>query len=323
MRRTAMAAVLIAAATGVGAGAARGDGLPIPVDDGGGEGIVTGEFRYVTLPAPGGTVVTQVERAGGRAARSRFLAGRFTVPVVALDGTASGLSADGGTLALIRPRATWPQARTRLAIVDTAKVRASSFITLRGDFSFDAISPNGGLVYLIQYTSPRDPTRYAVRAYDVGRGRLLPRPIVDPHEPDEAMRGYPLTRTTSSDGRWAYTLYDGAGKEPFIHALDTGRLTARCIDLDFLAGHKGLGGARLRSDGRTLVLEQNDAPLALVDTRTFTVRKPGAAQDAAPESSGSTEDQVVPALVGATGIAVLLAAGILSFALRRRRPATS
>ena len=46
------------------------------------------------------------------------------------------------------------------------------------------------------------------------------------------MRGQPLTRATSPDGRWAYTLYDGAGKEPFIHALDTSTRSARCIDLD-------------------------------------------------------------------------------------------
>ena len=49
----------------------------------------------------------------------------------------------------------------------------------------------------------------------------------------------------SPDGRWAYTLYDGNGKTPFIHALDTSRSTARCIDLDALAGNKYLSGMRL------------------------------------------------------------------------------
>ena len=34
----------------------------------------------------------------------------------------------------------------------------------------------------------------------------------------EKMGGSPLTRATSLDGRWAYTLYDGAGRTPFVHA---------------------------------------------------------------------------------------------------------
>jgi hypothetical protein len=47
------------------------------------------------------------------------------------------------------------------------------------------------------------------RAYDLHAGGMLRKPIVDPTEPDEAMRGYPLTRATTENGRWEYTLYDG------------------------------------------------------------------------------------------------------------------
>jgi hypothetical protein len=68
---------------------------------------------------------------------------------------------------------------------------------------------------------------------------------VDPREPDEDMRGYPITRASSPDGRWAYTLYDGAGKHPFVHALDTQGRTAACIDLDGLAGRDDLYELRL------------------------------------------------------------------------------
>ena len=45
--------------------------------------------------------------------------------------------------------------------------------------------------------------------------RLLAAPVVDPREETDKMRGSPLTRTTSADGRFAYTLYDGAGAAPF------------------------------------------------------------------------------------------------------------
>jgi hypothetical protein len=148
--------------------------------------------------------------------------------------------------------------------------------TLPGDLSFDAISPDGRLVYLIQYTDPEDPTRYAVRLYDVVSGRLTPKPIVDRHEPDEAMRGLPLSRESSRDGRWAYTLYDGGGSTPFIHALDTVGRTARCIDLDalsFLAGGD-TSELSMRRRGGTLVVEDGGSPAVLVNTRTFAAREP-------------------------------------------------
>ena len=118
-------------------------------------------------------------------------------------------------------------------------------LRLRGDFSFDAISPKGRWIYLIHYVSPQDPTRYLVRAYDLQHGRLLTKPVVDPSEQGEKMRGNPLSRAASPDGRWAYTLYDGAGEAPFIHALDTSGRTARCVDLDALAGKDYLWRLRL------------------------------------------------------------------------------
>jgi hypothetical protein len=62
------------------------------------------------------------------------------------------------------------------------------------------------------------------------------------------MRGNPLTRTTSPGGRWAYTLYDGAGGTPFVHALDTSRRTAHCIDLPALRGSNDLWSLRFHLD---------------------------------------------------------------------------
>jgi hypothetical protein len=305
---------------GVVAGVARADGLPVTVPDAGLEGVATELTRYTALPAPGGTVLAQVEQDGGRVLRSRFVRGRYTIPAVALDGTASGISADGKTLVLIRPRVTFPQASTRLAIVDTRRLRVSRYLRFRGDFSFDAISPNGRLVYLIQYVAPRDPTRYAVRAYDVAHGRLILGPIIDPHEPDEAMRGFPLTRITSADGRWAYTLYDGGGDHPFVHALDTSGRTARCIDLDSLSARE-LGTPRLRLDrgGSRVVLGNGTTRIAFVNTKTFAVSESIAAHATGSARAASSDDGIANALLGAAGVAVLLAAGVLLLAVRRRR----
>jgi hypothetical protein len=274
MRRSAAWIVL---ASLVAAGAARADGLPVLGIDVGPSGVVapSGEERFVTMPAGGDTVVARVGTADGRIGASSLLRGTLTIPAVAYDGSAGGLSGDGRTLVLIEPRASFPRAETGLAVVDTRRLDARKRIRLRGDFSFDAISPRGALVYLIEYVSPADPTRYLVRAYDVRGGRLLPEPVVDPDEPGEKMRGNPLSRATGPGGRWAYTLYDGAGGEPFVHALDTTRRTARCIDLDELAGHD-VSAMRLRLDdgGRTVSIRRRGRPVLEVDTRTFAVRQP-------------------------------------------------
>ena len=78
----------------------------------------------MALPAgDSGTLVARVRRRGGQVLRSLLLRGWFTVPAVALDGTPSGLSANRGTLVLIRPRARFPQRRTTLAVLDARKLR--------------------------------------------------------------------------------------------------------------------------------------------------------------------------------------------------------
>jgi hypothetical protein len=222
---------------------ARADGLPIA--DASAPAIIGRdgtEGRYVALPTERGTTVA---RLGGVVYASRLLDGRYTVPVIALDHTASGLSTDGSTLVLINPRRNFPRAKTSFVVLDAKSLRTRRHIVLEGDFSFDALSPDGTRMYLIHYLSRRDPTRYEVRALDVPSGKLLPTPIVDKSEPDERMAGLPITRETTADGRWAYTLYDGAGHEPFVHALDTVDGEAHCIDLEMLAGRRDLYDLRL------------------------------------------------------------------------------
>jgi hypothetical protein len=151
---------------------------------------------------------------------------------------------------------------------------------------------------------------------------MLPHPIVDPRERDEAMRGSPITRTTSADGRWAYTLYDGGGATPFVHALDTSRRTARCIDLDAIAGSKYLWRLRLNvsRDGSMLTIRDRKETELLVSTRTFEPRRPSAAQAVPATGSGLRWPLAVLAGVGALAVAgALIALG------RRRhlRPRTS
>jgi hypothetical protein len=67
------------------------------------------------------------------------------------------------------------------------------------------------------------------------------------------MAGYAVTPTTSADGRWVYTLYQKPSGEPFVHALDTVRGVAYCIDLP---PSKGLYNIvlSLRNHDRTLAV---------------------------------------------------------------------
>ena len=103
------------------------------------------------------------------------------------------------------------------------------------------------------------------------------RPIVDPREPDEPMGGRPLTRTTSTDGRWAYTLYERPGEAPFVHALDTTGRTARCIDLDWLRAPRQLAGVRLvlGDGGHVIDVVSRGVTRAVIDTRSFVVARAG------------------------------------------------
>jgi hypothetical protein len=291
---------------------ARADGLPIA--DASSPAMIGGDGtdgRFVALPTERGTVVARI---GSSVYASRLLDGRYTVPVVALDHTAAGLSTDGSTLVLINPRRTFPRARTSFVVLDAKSLRTRSQILLQGDFSFDTLSPDGRRMFLIHYLSRRDPTRYEVRALDVPSGKLLPTPIVDKSEPDERMAGFPITRQTTADGRWAYTLYDGAGHEPFVHALNTIDGEAHCIDLEMLAGRQDLYDLRLDvgpGDSGLAVLSEAER-LAVIDTSTF---EPVGVNTAASVSHGASSRNWA-AIVLLSALALLAAAAAI-FGFRR------
>ncbi|MEA2475655.1 MAG: hypothetical protein QOE06_3570 [Thermoleophilaceae bacterium] len=295
--------------------AAVADGLPSGVNaDSGGITTPSSHANYTVVAAGRGTTVERVDRRSGRLLASAYLGSKFALPAVAQDGTPSGLSAGGGTLVLIRPRVSFPQHTTTLALIDGQRLRIRRTLRLHGDFSFDGISPDGATLYLIEYQSPVDFLRYAVRAYDVRGGRLLPGQIVDPRQPNEKMSGYPITRATSAHGRWAYTLYDGA-EHPFVHALDTVRRRAFCIDLNAVSKDALVNVSLALGDGgRTLALRRHGRTLAFIDTRTFAVTGTGARRGRTTGSGGSSWP-----LLGIGGSALLAVGGAAAIGARRRR----
>ena len=145
-------------------------------------------------------------------------------------------------------------------------------LRLRGAWAFDAISPGGSLMYLIQYLGAPGSGRYAVRALNLNTQRLYAGAIVDRREPDEKMTGQPATRIESRDG-WAYTLYARAGKGPFVHALDTVNRAAVCVDLPWRSTKQWAWRVRLQLKAGDLLLSLGKKTLARVDTKTFEVSR--------------------------------------------------
>jgi hypothetical protein len=189
--------------------------------------------------------------------RFRSLRGTFGLPFVAYDGTTSGLTHDGRTLVL----ASFTAVPTRFAVLSVPRLRVVRLIRLPGRFSFDALSPSGRTLFLIQHVG--NGVRYRVRAYDVAAGRLLPRPVVDPKVGRAPMDGTPMARATSSNGRWAYTLYQQARGPGFVHALDTVARKAVCVGLRRPGVRLGIAGGRLS------VFGQRGGRVAAIDTRTL------------------------------------------------------
>ena len=259
IQRLVVIAAAVAAATAISA-SALGSGGPAPGAAQGAYGVVApgGAVRYVALHGGGNTILTAIRVRSGLVSLSRTLRGRFGIPVVAFDGTAGGISGDGKTLVL----SSLVAGRTsRFAVLSTRGFHLERMITLPGQWTFDAVSPSARTLYLLQYVRGGRPL-YRVRAYDLAAGRLLRRPVTDAHDPKGPMRGYPVSRVTSRDGRWAYTLYRGGREGPFVHALDTARRAAVCIDLE----RDGIG---LSLRGTRLVVRGPRNAVATIDTRTF------------------------------------------------------
>lgn len=320
----------IAAAAPSSAAAAGGPIITTAVPGGTGIESPDGQLRYVTLDGDGTIVARVVEGTGEVDAASPIDdpdGGYFGIPQVASDGSASGLSADGGTLVLIRSAG--PINQAKLIVLGTNKLRIRERIELDGQYSFDAISPDGRTAYVVEYPRRFLYDRYRVLKLDLRTGRLATEPVADEdvgldEEAEEAeggkgavegeMRGLALSRVDSGDGRWAYTLYDGGGDVPFIHALDTVGDRAVCIFMPELEdlGRREIGGATLSEgpEAETLsVVGRDGEELARVDTGTFAVTTPG---DEVSESGSA-----VPLPLAIAVALVVIAAG--SIAVLRRR----
>jgi hypothetical protein len=267
-RALVMATIVTAslAAVGYAAGAGPSPGL----DYGNGITASGGEVRYLALAAGRGTLLEVVRVQGGRVLRTRYIRGHYGIPLVTYGGDTGGLARGGHRLVLASgPR----QGLTRFLVLHPRTLRIRARLVLHGSFAFDALSPGGSLMYLLHFPGGPSAGHYAVRAYDLNTKRLYPGTIVDRREPDEKMQGLPVTRVESRDGSWAYTFYSRGNKKPFVHALQTTRRRAFCIDVPLPANARWLWQVRLRIEPGKLVLRRAHKALARIDTKTFEVTR--------------------------------------------------
>ncbi len=236
---------------------------------------VAGGMHVVTVsgPSASSTRVWLVRDRDGKTVRRHVLSGKLGVPGITFNGLAEGTWA-GGRRLLLSSSIYDDVTRTRFVVVDTRTLRPLRTITLRGAFAFDALSPSGGRLYLLQFPQGLDGgIHYVVRSLDMRTGRLEPGAVVDRTEPDEQMNGVALNRAWSPNRTWAYTLYNGGTSHAFIHALDTRTRTARCIDLPWKGEAQTiLDTVQLAVKGNALLLTgAGGQALASVDTQTFAV----------------------------------------------------
>jgi hypothetical protein len=271
MRRT-LALVTILGGAWASVAVADGGGPSPGLDYGNGVVAPGGKLRYVALFDGRSTLVESIAVGSGKVMAARNFRGNYGIPLVTFGGDTGGLTRDGRRLVL----ATWPgvSTATRFMVVDPRSFKVRDRLRLRGRFAFDALSPDGSLMYLLQYLgAPGAPTQpYAVRAYDWKTRRLYPGAIVDRREPDEKMTGQAMTRTGTASG-WAYTLYSRLSKPPFVHALDTVRRKAFCVDLPWKHSLTWIGRVRMRVRGGMLELRRDGRTIARVDRKTLEVER--------------------------------------------------
>jgi hypothetical protein len=305
LRRLAVAVLLVSML--VAAPAAADGGGPAPPALQGGDGALSpdGTLRYLAIGVGSGdwTSLQAIQPSTGKLVAAADLAGSWGFPTPIGWGTKwSNLSTDGKTLVVTE---TAPGSQSRFLVYNPKTMQFRVAAVLNGTFTFDALSPDGSRLYLIQQMSQSDLSRYVVRAYDLRRQRLLPGRIADRTQKGWIMQGYPVTRETSSDGRMVYTLYSNPGGYPFVHALDTVRGVAHCVGIPMKSSN-AIGNVVLSLHGKKLAVHwRSGRPWYEIDTTTWRI---------APARAS------FPWLWAALGcVAALLAAGAALLRHRRRR----
>lgn len=247
---------------------------PFAVQGGAGLPSLDGSLHFVTLKAGADTRIAAVEAGGGATLLSRTVSGSYGIAQLTQTGLAGGLFRDGSAFVL---QSVGLKPTSRFLIVGAKDLVPRATIVLKGTFGFDALSPDGSKLYLIQHTSTQDIEHYIVRAYDLKARNLLPGRVADKTQRSWVMRGWAVDRVTSSSGRWAYTLYANPGGYPFVHALDTVKGVAHCIGVPWRGDDNEPWNMRLAlaDDGKSLAVNRGSGVgFVAVDLSSWKVSYP-------------------------------------------------
>jgi hypothetical protein len=264
-----------------------------------------GGTRYFAFGAGGDTVLEAARTADGEVRKS-VVSGSWGITNVTLHGDAGGLSADGKTLVFEGIGVGSP---STFLIVNAHTLKPIKRVVLSGSFEYDALSPDGSRLYLIQHTSVRDQTHYIVRSYDLRKDRLVDGRIADKTQQGWVMSGYPMTRATGPGGRWVYTLYQNPGGYPFIHALDTMRGIAHCTGLPWTGDQKNLFNIVLtvQESGNTLAVHwKSGRPWLEVNTADWRITHVAAVSAQSRGFAWSWALIGTAGVLGALGLALLV-----------------
>lgn len=208
----------------------------------------------------------------GAQRRSATVEGAFGIPTITQNGLVGGLFHDGSALVL---QSVGLHATSSFVIVSTTDLAVRDTIALDGTFGFDALSPDGSTLYLIQHSTADDIQHYVVRAYDLRTHTLKLGTIADKSQRGWTMQGWAVARATTANGRWVYTLYANPGGYPFVHALDTVRGVAHCIGLPWKGSDQAVWRFRLSVAGSSLkVIRQSGGTWRAIDRSTWRLSQP-------------------------------------------------
>lgn len=203
-------------------------------------------------------------------AKSANIVGAYGIPTMITANTPLGMFHDGSRFVL---QSIGIAKHTSFVVVRTRDLQVVQTISLDGSYAFDAVSPNGRILYLIEHRSS-DLQHYVVRAYDLDAQRLLPGRIADKTQSSWVMHGWPASRVVTSSGRWVYTLYSNPGGFPFVHALDTVKGVAHCVGFAWQGDQSRLLRYRLALTGNRLLVRRPDGTLyRAIDRTTWVVRQ--------------------------------------------------
>jgi hypothetical protein len=233
--------------------------------------VVDPDGHILTVRPEGAATVVRRYGRSGQAAGQLSLPGRWILPRVVATGPVEGLAPDGRALVL---EGGTTAGASRFALVPSSLSQKPRTITLAGDFTFDAWSPDATILYLVEHRPPRGSGHYVVRAYDIGRTSLRDGAVVDKRNIDEDMAGHPEARAMTPGGAIVATLYlpargavELAHEEhgPFVHLLYTDQAQALCVDLPKAVGHNwSLKYAR----GELLITKPDNRDAFVIDPQT-------------------------------------------------------